>query len=132
MEILFNSSPIIGYSLLFVASLSYQLKYMFQMPGNIELHNDDMWLMYGRLAQNKTLLFWGTMPGGISYFGIPVKIGFTSGIWIGVASFFVYSISTFILCKLITRIGIQPVFFVLALITGPIGLVLVFFDIRFI
>jgi hypothetical protein len=42
MEILFNNSPIIGYSFLFVASISPQLRYMFKMPGNIELHNDDV------------------------------------------------------------------------------------------
>jgi hypothetical protein len=132
MDIVLQSGPIIGYSLLFVASITAQLRYMFPMPGNIELHNDDIWLMYGRLAQNKTLLFLGTVPGAVSSFGIPFKIGLTSGIWDGITLFFVYNISTFIIGKLITRIGIQPVFFVLALIMGPIGIVLLFFDIRLI
>ena len=132
MEITMQDAPIVGYLLLFVASITAQLRYAIKMPGNTRPHPDDVWLIYGRRAQNKTLLYWATMPGALASFGVPLKIGFESGFWEGVASFFVYNVSAFIFVKLITRLGIHPACFVLALIAGPIGLLLVMFDVRLI
>ena len=132
MEIALQGAPIVGYLLLFVASITAQLRYAIKMPGNTRPHPDDVWLIYGRWAQNKTILYWATMPGAIASFGVPFQIGLISGLWVGIASFFIYNVSTFILVKLFTRLGIQPALFVLALIAGPIGLLLVMFNIRLI
>ena len=132
MEATLQNGPLIGFVLCFIAGISITLKNIFKMPDSTDLHKDDMWLIFGKLAANKTLFFWGIMPGGIACFGVPLKVGFYDGIWAGIVVFFIYNFALFLIAKVINNIGIQPVFFVLSLITGPIGLVLIGFNIRLI
>ena len=132
MDVTLSTAPIVGYLLLFVSTITQGLKYQFRLPGDLELHNDDIWLMYGSLAQNRAVLFIATFPGGIAAFVLPLKVGLADGWLAGFAMFTIYNFSAFMIIKIITRIGIQPVFFCLSIFTSPIGMILVIFNIRLI
>lgn len=132
METTLNEGPIIGMLFCFLASIVYAMS-----AGNTTatLRNIDPLVpeqvqMFGKLAHINSTRFVIALTGGISCLYIPFKVGTYDGVWAGVITFFVYNFMAIVIGNVFWRFGLLPLNYLLAIISGPLGVFLCLFELK--
>ena len=138
MDEFFTSGPLLAALLLLLPSLTYAAvsssteanKQGLSNEMRTEINLQERLFLFGPIANNGTLSFIVALTGGLSCLAVPYKIGVYSGWLTGIVAFVAYNFLAFILGRLFGSLGLLKLSFICSIALGPIGLVLLMFNVR--